>query len=58
VEAYSTRQFTTDLLPEQHRLPIWREEFGRTLVRVGIEPLTDEPIQAMATLSALLDFRS
>lgn len=56
--AYSVRRFSTDPLPERERLPLWREEFGRTLVRVEIEPLTDEPIQAKATLGALLDFRS
>ena len=49
-----TRQFSTDELPERERLPRWREEFGRTLVRVEIEPLSfDTPFRATATLRRL-----
>ena len=54
---FPVRKFTTDTLPERQRLPVWREEFGRTLVRTEIEPLTDEPLQAEATLGELLEFR-
>jgi AraC-like DNA-binding protein len=54
---YSVRRFTTDSLPERQRLASWREEFGRTIVRTDIEPLTDEAIQAEATLGELLEFR-
>src|SRR5579871_4013339 len=57
-EAYATRRFVTDALPEQDRLAVWREEFGRALVRVDIEPLADEPIRVTATLGKLLDLRS
>lgn len=54
---YSTHRFATDLLPEQSRLAAWREEFGRAIVHVEIEPLTDEPIEAEATLGQVLDLR-
>jgi hypothetical protein len=35
-------RFSTDDLPEREQLPRWREEFGRGLVRVDIEPLSSE----------------
>ena len=54
---YSVRRFATDSLPERQRLAAWREEFGRTMVRTDIEPLTDHPIQAEATLGQLMEFR-
>ena len=57
VPEYPVRTFTTDALPERQRLSVWREEFGRTIVRTDIEPLTDEPVQAEATLGELLEFR-
>jgi AraC-like DNA-binding protein len=52
-------RFSTDDLPEQERLPRWREEFGRSLVRVDIEPLSPElPFHAEATLQALPGVRT
>lgn len=42
--------FSTDALAEHERLPMWREEFGRGIVRVDIEPVSDEPFRAEATL--------
>jgi AraC-like DNA-binding protein len=57
VPEYPVRTFTTDALPERQRLSVWREEFGRAIVRTDIEPLTDEPVQAEATLGELLEFR-
>jgi AraC-like DNA-binding protein len=54
---YSVRRFNTNSLPERQRLPVWREEFGRVMVRTDIEPLTDEPIQAEATLGELPGLR-
>ena len=47
------RRFSTDGIPEHHRLTRWREEFGRSIVLVDIEPLTNEPIHAEATVRAL-----
>ncbi|PJG54823.1 AraC family transcriptional regulator [Bradyrhizobium forestalis] len=53
-EDFSPRRFTTDQLPENERLARWREEFGRTLVRVDIEPLpSDIPFRAEAVLQNL-----
>jgi AraC-like DNA-binding protein len=46
-------RFSTHDLPERERLPRWREELGRGLVRVDIEPLSDGPFHAEATLQAL-----
>jgi hypothetical protein len=47
-------RFSTSGLPERERLPRWREEYGRCLVSVDIEPLSsDEPFYAEATLQAL-----
>jgi AraC-like DNA-binding protein len=47
-------RFTTDELPEREKLPRWREEFGRTIVKVDIEPLSsDLPFRAEATLQCL-----
>jgi hypothetical protein len=42
--------FSTHALAEHQRLPIWREEFGRGIVRVDIEPMSNEPFRAEATL--------
>ncbi|MGX1322486.1 AraC-like DNA-binding protein [Bradyrhizobium sp. USDA 377] len=51
---FTPRRFSTDELPEGERLARWREEFGRTLVRVDIEPLSDDvPFRAEAVLQNL-----
>jgi AraC-like DNA-binding protein len=48
------RRFTTDEFPNRERLPRWREEFARTIVRVDIEPLSsDVPFKAEAILQNL-----
>lgn len=36
-------RFSTDDLPERDRLPIWREVFGRAVIKADIEPLGDSP---------------
>jgi hypothetical protein len=49
-----SRRFSTDLFPEHERLTRWREEFGRTVVQVDIEPLArDLPFKAEAFLQSL-----
>jgi AraC-like DNA-binding protein len=48
------KRFTTDELPERERLERWREEFGRTLVRVDMVPRTrGAPFHAEAVLQRL-----
>jgi AraC-like DNA-binding protein len=61
VTAASTiHRFSTWDFPERERLPRWREEFARGLVRVEIEPLSSDgrPFHAEATFQALPDVRT
>jgi AraC-like DNA-binding protein len=58
VEESATLHFTTDALPVAQRLPIWREEFGRTLLQADIEPVSDEAIHAEAMMRMLPGLRS
>lgn len=58
VAEFAIRRFNTDALPEAQRLPIWREEFGRTLVHVEIEPIPDEAFRVEATMRMLPGLRS
>jgi hypothetical protein len=51
-------RLSTRELPERMRLPMWHEEFGRNIVHVDIEPLSDVPFQAEATLQALQGLRT
>jgi len=52
-------RFSTFDLPERERLPRWREEFGRGIVQVDIEPMaSDGPYHAEATLQALPGVRT
>jgi AraC-like DNA-binding protein len=52
-------RFSTDDLPEKQRLQRWREEFGRRLVRVDIEPVSpDRPFRAEAILQVLPGVRT
>ena len=47
-------RFSTWDLPERERLSRWREEFGRGIVSVDVEPVAaDRPFYAEATLQAL-----
>jgi AraC-like DNA-binding protein len=51
-------RLATAALPARERVPFWREVFGRKIVHVDIEPLTDAPFEATATLRALPGLRS
>jgi AraC-like DNA-binding protein len=51
-------RFSTRELPERMRIPLWRENFGRSIVHVDIEPLSDVPFQAEATLQAIRGLRT
>ncbi|MFH0298608.1 helix-turn-helix domain-containing protein [Bradyrhizobium sp. 31Argb] len=50
-------RFSTRELPERIRIPMWRENFGRTIVHADIEPSSEVPFQAEATLHALQGLR-
>jgi hypothetical protein len=36
-------RFSTEGLPERERVPFSREQFGRNIIRLEIEPLLDAP---------------
>ncbi|MBB4397179.1 AraC family transcriptional regulator [Bradyrhizobium sp. ERR14] len=55
---FVSHRFSTREHPERMRLPLWRERFVRGIVHVDIEPLTDVPFQADATLQALRGLRT
>lgn len=50
--------FSTHEFAEHERLPTWREEFGRRFVRVEIEPVSNEPFRAEATLRSWSGLRT
>ena len=43
----------SDDLPENERIQIWREHFGRAVLKVDIEPASDTPFRANLTARAL-----
>ena len=45
----TTVSFSTDDLPEMERAAKWREHYGRTLFRVDIEPVREQPFHACVT---------
>jgi AraC-like DNA-binding protein len=45
----TTVSFSTDELPETERAAMWREHYGRTLFRVDIEPVKEQPFHACVT---------
>jgi len=45
----STIRFSTDHVPEKDRIAMWREHFGRTALRVEIEPIEEGPFEACVT---------
>lgn len=55
---FTSLRFSTRGLPERMRIPMWREEFGRCIVHVDMEPSSDVPFQVEATLQALQDLRT
>ncbi|MGD5463776.1 hypothetical protein QUS65_22655, partial [Xanthomonas citri pv. citri] len=51
---FSPTRFSTDDVSEADRLPRWREEFGRTLVNVDIQPISSElPFRGEAIMRTL-----
>jgi hypothetical protein len=51
-------RFSTRELPERMRIPLWRENLGRGIVHVDIEPLSSVPFRADATLQAIRGLRT
>jgi AraC-like DNA-binding protein len=45
--------FSTDLLPEADRIGVWREVYGKMILRLDIEPLPDRLFKADIRLRAL-----
>ncbi|WP_375778862.1 AraC family transcriptional regulator [Bradyrhizobium sp. ma5] len=54
---FASYRFSTRDLPERIRLPLWREHFGRCVVHADIEPLSNTPIQADASLRTIQGLR-
>ena len=50
--------FSTNALPARDRMPIWREAFGREVLRVDSDPLPDVPFFAELSLQALPGLRA
>ena len=55
---YAVRHFNSDLLPEEERLSVWREEFGRSILNMNIHLLEEQPLTVQARLSALPGLRT
>ncbi len=49
----SRLHISTDAFPEDKRLAMWREIYGRGIARVDIEPIGDGPFQADVTFNLL-----
>jgi AraC-like DNA-binding protein len=58
IPTFQPVKFSTDVFQPKDRLPVWREEFGRKMVRVDIAPRTDAPFRANATLRMLPGVRT
>jgi len=48
-------KFCTDALPPQERAAVWRELYGRSILRLEIEPLSDGPFSSELAISMLPD---
>ena len=46
-------RFSTDDLPERDRLPIWRETYGRSIVKLDLEPFGDGPLRIEGLIHTL-----
>jgi AraC-like DNA-binding protein len=58
VGEFAPLRFSTRALPERERISLWREQIGRSLLRVDIESLSDLPFHAEAMLQALPGLRT
>jgi AraC-like DNA-binding protein len=48
-------QISTDMFPDDKRLALWREVYGRGIAKVDIDPIGDEPFHADVTFNLLPD---
>jgi AraC-like DNA-binding protein len=46
-------EFSTELIPEQDRIPLWREHYGHVMLHVDIEPARDKVFDACMTALSL-----
>ena len=46
-------EFSTELIPEQDRIPLWREHYGHVMLHVDLEPDRDKVFDACMTSLAL-----
>lgn len=51
--ASGSMRFSLEGVPEHERLPVFREVFGRTVLKYDLEPLPDTPFDADLTFQAL-----
>ncbi|WP_315838383.1 AraC family transcriptional regulator [Bradyrhizobium prioriisuperbiae] len=49
----STIRFSTEGLAEKDRVPMWREYYGRSLLKVDMEPAPDVPFRCDVTVRSL-----
>ncbi len=49
---FAPLRVATDALAVRDRLPFWRDVVGRKLIKLDLEPLSDDPFKAEATLFA------
>ena len=54
---YRLMRFSTDQLPPPERFDLWRDVMTRKLLRLAIDPLSDQPFRAKAALRALPSLR-
>jgi AraC-like DNA-binding protein len=53
LEPLRRARISTEIFPENQRLAMWREVYGRGVTGVDIEPIGDEPFHADVTFSLL-----
>ncbi len=46
-------RFSTEALPPRDRMAIWRDVYGRTVIRVDMQPLAETPFRVDASVQAL-----
>ncbi|WP_407158509.1 hypothetical protein [Bradyrhizobium sp. STM 3557] len=57
VGGFARFDVSTDRYPARQRVETWREEFGRTLLRIDLAPRSPEPLHAKATAYRGVNFR-